>query len=130
MLEGPVLLGVFKGLEDGLGREPVPEGVPPGLPLSGFGLRACALESVVAARLDLPEGRHGRFDSAAALPFAISSVESGKAGETLGVATSLRTGCGSGFGRVASQSSRAIRIGSIRAVFHHAGSLRERWSSR
>ena len=140
-LERPVFLGAFERFDDGLGREPVSQRVTPGLLLSVLGIWAGALERVLAVRLYLAEGRHGRFDSAAAsgaapplfaaLLFGVSSVECGKDSETLGACDlSLATGCGAAFGRVASQSSRAIWIGSIRAVFHHSGSLRARWSSR
>src|SRR5205823_3106550 len=87
--------------------------------------------------LDLSEGRHGPLGLAAAsgtarpffaaLAFAVSSAGSGEAGKTLGAGPDAPVrGCGAALGRVASQSSRAIWIGSIRAVFHHSVSLRER----
>jgi hypothetical protein len=65
----------------------------------------------------------------AALPRGgVSSIETGEAGTALGdCSPSAAAGWGgAAFGRVASQSPRAIGIGSIRAVFHHSGSLRER----
>src|SRR5262249_15908312 len=143
ILEGPVLVRVFEGLKDGLGRESVPQGVPPGLPLSGFGLRARAPEGGVAVRLDLAERCHGRLASAgascptracfAALPCGgVSPAGGGEAGDPLGDGglSAMAGRGGAPFARVASQSPRAIWIGSMRAVFHHSGSLRERWSSR
>jgi hypothetical protein len=58
----------------------------------------------------------------AGVPFGLSSAEAGKAAPTFGAGPDASmVVCGATFGRVASQSSRAILIGSIRAVFHQSG---------
>src|SRR5260370_30302700 len=59
--EFPVLLEIFKGFDNGFGREPVAESIP-AVCAPGTG----ALERVAAVRLDLPERSHGASDSTAA----------------------------------------------------------------
>jgi hypothetical protein len=95
----------------------MPRGAPKARPPSVFG-------PVLAIRLDLAQGRHGPavLCSSASLGRGPLRPLVGTAAPTFGAGPDASmVVCGATLGRVASQSSRAILIGSIRAVFHQSG---------
>jgi len=57
-LERPVVSGILKDFDDGFGRQPVPESVPPGLPFAVPRRRTGTLESILPIGIDLPERGH------------------------------------------------------------------------
>jgi len=64
--EFPVLLEIFKGFDNGFGREPVAESIPAGGMLSVCAPVTGPLKRDAAVRLDLAERGHGVSDSTAA----------------------------------------------------------------
>jgi hypothetical protein len=110
-----VIVGIFLGLDDGLGREAVPKGIASGLLRSVCGLWAGALECVPAVRLDLrgrrlKTSRHSAMGQCYYIASAIAAAITTPRAQLVGSHSANTTGSSSSTARWLSSQIRRIHI--------------------